>query len=294
VYVEIQDVAPSSIPFATQPIPRSQLPLPHLDLQRGQTVGSATLDVRIPNPGGSTDIWKGHTDDDRQVVCKIPTTQLAVEAIEREVNVLDQVGHHPGVPSLVDAPVIANSVPTVVTAFIPGQPLYLRIAEEHGIGLSWQDVVNLAVQGAKILQDLNYGYAKPGVHVRNCDVSTRNFIVTPDQQMYLVDFGLAEITKGRKSGITTIVGTPGFISPERRDGIVDPRTDVYAHGAVMQSMLMGSTRQRESAIMWRAAPPMLRHLILSCLEPQPRMRPTFEEVTTVLHQLVAMASYGHL
>ncbi len=87
------------------------------------------------------------------------------------------------------------------------------------------------------------------------DLKPSNIKLTPEGEVKVLDFGLAKALvddnapaaasasptrtrDGTESGV--ILGTAGYMSPEQVKGEkVDPRTDVFAFGAVLYEMLSG-------------------------------------------------------
>ncbi len=73
------------------------------------------------------------------------------------------------------------------------------------------------------------------------DIKPQNVIVTKDNQIKVMDFGIARTSGG--SSITqtgTIIGTAQYISPEQAQGrSADPRSDLYSLGIVLYEMLTG-------------------------------------------------------
>ncbi|HUF35418.1 MAG TPA: protein kinase [Gemmatimonadales bacterium] len=76
------------------------------------------------------------------------------------------------------------------------------------------------------------------------DIKPQNLLVDPSGFLKVMDFGIARLAEGRSApGLTTagtVVGTPQYMAPEQLLGeVVDPRTDLYAAGAVLFECLTG-------------------------------------------------------
>jgi serine/threonine-protein kinase len=73
------------------------------------------------------------------------------------------------------------------------------------------------------------------------DLKPGNILIDENQQVKIIDFGLARMT--HLEGMTAtglILGTPEYMAPEQiRGRPVDARTDIYALGAVIYHALVG-------------------------------------------------------
>ena len=71
------------------------------------------------------------------------------------------------------------------------------------------------------------------------DLKPANVLIDGRGRAHLVDFGLADLTDGRRNA-PEIAGTPGYMAPEQQDGReATTRTDVYALGLVLYEMFTG-------------------------------------------------------
>ncbi|MCY7375863.1 MAG: protein kinase [Pyrinomonadaceae bacterium] len=103
--------------------------------------------------------------------------------------------------------------------------------------------VDFALQIAAALQAAH----KSGI--AHCDIKPENVIVTEDNLVKVLDFGLAKLTDAsenfnRAESLDTIpgmiVGTTAYMSPEQvRGQHLDQRTDVWSLGVVLSEMLTG-------------------------------------------------------
>ncbi len=186
--------------------------------------------------GAVYDAW----DTRLGVRCAIKENLLFTEAnqrqFEREAQLLARL-HHTNLPRVTDHFVIPAQGQYLVMDYVEGEDLRQRL-ERLG-PLPEADVRQWA---ADILSALAYLHGRQIIHR---DIKPANIKITPDGTSVLVDFGIAkELSAG--SGEMTTAGargmTPGFAPPEQYGlgtGRTDARSDVYAFGATLYTLLSG-------------------------------------------------------
>src|SRR5512136_1628211 len=140
----------------------------------------------------------------------------------------------------------AGGTDFIVMELVPGKTLDALIPR-HGMRLG--EVLRIAVPLADALA------AAHGAGIVHRDLKPANVMVTPEGVVKVLDFGLAKLTQAdeesgqdattldaqaRLSRPGTVAGTPAYMSPEQATGgVVDPRSDVFAFGAVLYEMVTG-------------------------------------------------------
>ncbi len=134
----------------------------------------------------------------------------------------------------------------IVMEYVDGKTLRDLIQEKQ---LDYGETVGYALQ---IGEALNAAHEKEIVHR---DVKTENIMITKNNQVKVMDFGLAKL-KGaaRQTKTMSTVGTLAYMSPEQIKGDkVDTRSDIFSFGVVFFEMLTGRTAFRgeyNSALMY--------------------------------------------
>ena len=224
-------------------------------LEPGRTLAHYRLIEQI-GEGGMGVVWKAvDTSLDREVAIKILPELFSRDhsrrvRFEREAKLLASLNH----PNLAAVYGLheEDGVFFLAMELIPGEDLARRLAargalpldELLGIGLQLCDALQTAHDNGVIHRDL-----KPA-----------NILLTPDDKVKVLDFGLA---RGPESGGTAsgsfdpsqsptatsagtlagaILGTASYMSPEQARGrSVDRRTDLWALGCVLYEMLTGES-----------------------------------------------------
>ena len=144
---------------------------------------------------------------------------------------------HAGVVKVLDDDVAEDGSAFLVMELLEGEGLD-RIVERHGSRLPLRAVLAI---GHQLLDVLAAAHAAGVVHR---DIKPANLFLTRDGTVKVLDFGIARLdaTAGQLTSVGALMGTPGFMAPEQARGQsseIDGRTDVWAAGATLFSLLTG-------------------------------------------------------
>lgn len=178
-------------------------------------------------------------------------------------------------------PLCSEGLPFFAMPYYPGETLKEKIG--NGV-LSLEDSVRFALQTASGLarahdQDVWHRDIKPG-----------NLIVTEEQRVKIIDFGIAKMAGASLTETGQTIGSPAYMSPEQARGeAVDGRTDVWSLGVVLFEMLTGQrpfSGEREVAVLYSVLhndpippgslrahlPSELEAILHTCLQKDPSAR----------------------
>jgi eukaryotic-like serine/threonine-protein kinase len=215
--------------------------------------------------------------------------------------------NHPNILSIFDIG-DDHGAPYVVSELLEGETFRDRLRDGP---LSSRKAIDCAQQ---IARGLAAAHEKGIVHR---DLKPENIFLTNDGRVKILDFGLAKLIRpetGDSSGDAptqqvgtdagTVMGTVGYMSPEQvRGKPADPRSDIFAFGAILYEMLSGkrafhgdSAVDTMSAILKEDPPelaetnrnvsPALERIVRHCLEKNPAER--FQSARDVAFNLGAL------
>jgi serine/threonine protein kinase len=156
----------------------------------------------------------------------------------REIKVLAALDH-PNIAALRTALTLDNQL-VMVMEFVEGTTLTQRMQQGP---IPVADAVNYTSQ---VLDALSYAHQQ---HVIHRDIKPANMMLTPQDIVKLMDFGIAR--SGDDSTLTmtgTTLGSIGYMSPEQVKGeATDARSDIYSVGISLYEMVTGRRPFRESS-----------------------------------------------
>ncbi len=105
------------------------------------------------------------------------------------------------------------------------------------------DVIKIIYQCARALQ---YAHRRGVIHR---DIKPSNIMLTRDNDVRIIDFGIAILRDADVSKIEGIAGSPSYMAPEQVESAeITPASDIYAIGAVMYELLTGFRPFRASTL----------------------------------------------
>ncbi|MEO3928964.1 PQQ-binding-like beta-propeller repeat protein [Micromonosporaceae bacterium B7E4] len=257
-------------------------------------VGPYRLAARL-GAGGMGVVYLGHSPGGRAVAVKVVRERFHSDfefrtRFRREVAAARTVTGA-FTASVLDADPEA-AAPWLVTAYLPGLSLREAVrAEGH---LPPAAVRLLAAGLAEALADIHR------VGLTHRDLKPGNVMLTADGPR-VIDFGIARPEDATAiTQVGSIIGTPGFMSPEQvSGGVTEPPSDIFSLGAVLAYAATGREPfgsdatlatlyrvQTAQADLDGIPDPWLLNLITTCLRVVPGQRPSAAQL---LDRLGAMA-----
>lgn len=164
----------------------------------------------------------------------LETSPEAQRQFTREAIVLANLSH-PNLPRVTDHFILPEQGQYLVMDFVEGEDL-VSVIRRQGV-VPPEQAVTWVVQVAEALEYL-HSRTPPVVHR---DIKPANIRITLDNRAVLVDFGLVKVSAPHaKTTLGARAVTPGYAPPEQYgQGSTDERTDIYALGATLFSLVTG-------------------------------------------------------
>jgi eukaryotic-like serine/threonine-protein kinase len=286
----------------------------------GETLDRYKIESKL-GEGGMGVVYKARdTQLDRVVAIKVLPHDKVADPDRKQRFIQEAKAasalNHPGIVTVHDIRSNAG-IDFIVMEYAAGRTLD-RIIPARGLGIP--QAMRYGVQIADALAKAH----EAGIIHR--DLKPSNVIVTDDDRVKILDFGLAKLldpvedaaaeARTRGAPLTeagVVVGTAAYMSPEQAEGKkIDARSDIFSFGAVLYEMITGrrpfvgdSSLSVLAKILNEdpAAPsgilPSLPHeverLILRCLRKDPARRyQTMADLKVALEDLAADTASGRL
>ena len=181
---------------------------------------------------------------------------------------------HPNILPIYDAGE-ENGSYYVVTEHVHGARTLAAYCRPDNL-LRIDDVVEIMFKCAK---GLHYAHGRGVIHR---DVKPSNIMLTLDNDVRVIDFGIALIKDSDVSRIEGIAGSPSYMSPEQvQSAEITPRSDIYSLGAVMYELLTGYRPFRANSLS-----KLLHQIVYATPPPIHTLR---ADIPEVLEQVVVTA-----
>jgi serine/threonine protein kinase len=167
----------------------------------------------------------------------------------------------------------------MVMEFVPGQTLKdkLKTLSAAHQRLPLKDIISIMTT---LCEAAAYAHEQGMVHR---DLKPANVMITPRDQVILMDFGVAKMLTGPDETATgAIIGTAKYMSPEQARGErPDARSDIYALGVMLYEMAVGQPPFDADT----TVPILLKHVN----EPVPDIRQIQKDIPDGLVQIIEKA-----
>lgn len=233
----------------------------------------------------------------KEMIPRFQDLQNNMVNFRREARVLELL-RHPNIPRVYDS-FEQFSRAYLILEYIEGLDLEQVLATSPGTSpdappapLSPAAVGNWMIQLCDIVSFLHM--QTPPIIFR--DLKPSNVILTPDNRIVLIDFGIAKVFESDEP--QTNVGTQGYAAPEQYERSAEIRSDIYAIGAMMHHLLTGVDPRKKPFSFYQRLPrsvnpaisPELEKVVMKCLEQEKDLRyQTAADLKQALKQALGLA-----
>ncbi|MCS6898575.1 MAG: SUMF1/EgtB/PvdO family nonheme iron enzyme [Myxococcales bacterium] len=172
----------------------------------------------------------------KRLKAETTNSQRAAAMLEREARITGRL-EHPNIVPLYDMGEDPQRGPFYIMRLLSHPTLaqiLVRLRKREPDALHNYSLNKLIRCFVQVCRTVDYAHSRGVIH---CDLKPANILVGPYGEVLVVDWGFCHILGERRSQRG---GTPGFLAPEQlapEGSPLDPRTDVFALGAVLYDIL---------------------------------------------------------
>lgn len=250
--------------------------------------------IRLAGSGGMGNVYQARDKiKNRDVAIKqmiqknLNTHDLmkAQERFQKEADLLRNLSH-PNLPHVYES-FIEQGNSYLVMDFIDGKNLDDITMAQPTKQLPVDRVIAIAIELCNVLA---YLHSRPNPIIYR-DLKPTNVMISNDDHVYLIDFGIARVFKQGQLMDTEFFGSLGFCPPEQLRGEeqTDASSDIFSLGATLYYCLTGNHPKNNKPTLFNFAPlsqnvpPRLNMLLLNMVATDKKMRPS--NINTILQQL---------
>ena len=200
-------------------------------------LGPYVIDRKI-GAGGMGNVYLGKHGETGQVAAikELPASLAREEGFvlrfNREIEAMRKLDN-PHIVKLFEAGTDNDETYFYAMEYVEGETLTALLRRERRI--PWKETIRLGIQ---MCAGLKHAHDSGVVHR---DLKPSNLLLDKVRNLKLTDFGVAQVFAADRLTMTgAILGTAEFMPPEQVEGRrTDRRSDLYALGAVLYTMLVG-------------------------------------------------------
>ncbi|MCM8818999.1 MAG: serine/threonine protein kinase [Candidatus Omnitrophica bacterium] len=194
-------------------------------------IGNYSIEERIWQ-GATSTIYKGVSDDGKIVAIKIlhpyRKEKHQIQMFIKEFKILKSLSH-PNLLKVYKLGKIKNFY-YMSMEYIEGENL--RNFYNKNIEIFPDTILYILIKTGEVIE---YIHSKRIIHN---DIKPENVLVGKNlKDIKLVDFGCAEKMRFFRKKINYIGGTERYSPPERKDGIINFKSDIYSYGVMLEEYL---------------------------------------------------------
>lgn len=222
------------------------------DQGEGRIISGRYRLLRMLGAGGMGRVWLAY---DAELACEVSMKEIALpdvpmdatEPAQRIARARSEARHaarlrgHPHVATVHDV-VVHEGLPWIVMEYVPDAVDLQAVVRQSG-PLSPAQTARI---GLAVLDALSAGHR---IGILHRDVKPANILLAPDAsgdpyaRVLLTDYGIALQPESREPRLTAtaaILGTPGYLAPERARGEPPtPAADLFSLGATLYAAVEG-------------------------------------------------------